>query len=180
MARLKLATLWLGGCSGCHMSFLDLDEWLLELTTFAEIVYSPLIDTKKFPDQVDVTLVEGAVANEDHFHLIQQVRKNSKLVASFGDCAISGNVTAVRNRFQEALPLLQRSYIELADVQKGIPNDRSVVPALLDRVRPLHSLISVDYFLPGCPPTAKHIRMVLESLPSGKPLSLHGNQLKFG
>jgi coenzyme F420-reducing hydrogenase gamma subunit len=27
MERLKLATVWLGGCSGCHMSFLDLDEY---------------------------------------------------------------------------------------------------------------------------------------------------------
>ena len=31
MDRVRLATVWLGGCSGCHMSFLDLDEWLIEL-----------------------------------------------------------------------------------------------------------------------------------------------------
>ena len=31
MERIKIATVWLGGCSGCHMSFLDLDEFLIDL-----------------------------------------------------------------------------------------------------------------------------------------------------
>ena len=42
MERLRLATVWLGGCSGCHMSFLDLDEWLIDLAEQVDIVYSPL------------------------------------------------------------------------------------------------------------------------------------------
>ena len=67
MERLRLATVWLGGCSGCHMSFLDLDEWLIDLAQMADIVFTPLADIKEFPENVDVTLVEGAVANEDHF-----------------------------------------------------------------------------------------------------------------
>jgi NAD-reducing hydrogenase small subunit len=87
MTRLRLATVWLGGCSGCHMSFLDLDEWLFELTKFADVVFSPIADIKTFPDNVDVTLIEGAVANEDNLELVKQVRERSKLVVSFGDCA---------------------------------------------------------------------------------------------
>ena len=62
MARLRLATTWLGGCSGCHMSFLDMDEWLIDLAEKADIVYTPFQDVKQFPKGVDVTLVEGAVA----------------------------------------------------------------------------------------------------------------------
>ena len=60
MARLKLATVWLGGCSGCHMSFLDLDEWLIDLAATADIVFTPLADFKQYPDDVDAVLVEGA------------------------------------------------------------------------------------------------------------------------
>ena len=46
MERLKLATVWLGGCSGCHMSFLDLDEWLIELagrTRFEDVAPIPAV-----------------------------------------------------------------------------------------------------------------------------------------
>ena len=38
----RIATVWLDGCSGCHMSFLDMDERLLEIAAKADIVYSPL------------------------------------------------------------------------------------------------------------------------------------------
>lgn len=65
MNKLKLATVWLGGCSGCHMSFLDLDEWLIDLAAKVELVYSPIADIKEYPEGVDLVLVEGAVANED-------------------------------------------------------------------------------------------------------------------
>ena len=95
--KIKLATIWFGGCSGCHMSFLDLDERLLELAEAADLVYSPIADIKEFPHDVDVTLVEGAVTNVDNLELAEQVRERSKLVVSFGDCAITGNVTSLRN-----------------------------------------------------------------------------------
>ncbi|HXN45540.1 MAG TPA: hypothetical protein VN893_02805, partial [Bryobacteraceae bacterium] len=63
--KLSMATVWLDGCSGCHMSFLDIDERILELADKVDLVYSPLVDRKDFPEMVDVTLVEGAVSSED-------------------------------------------------------------------------------------------------------------------
>ena len=63
MSKLRLATAWLGGCSGCHMSFLDLGEQLIELSDSLELVYGPLVDAKQFPEAVDLALIEGAVAN---------------------------------------------------------------------------------------------------------------------
>ena len=97
--KIRLATAWLGGCSGCHMSFLDLDERLVDLLLHqVDLVYSPIADIKVFPDDVDVTLVEGAVANVDHLELAYQIRAKSKLVVSLGDCAVTGNVTSLRNR----------------------------------------------------------------------------------
>ena len=74
MEHLKLATMWLGGCSGCHMSFLDLDEFLIDLAGMVAIVYTPLIDVKAFPERVDVTLLEGAVANQDQLEFVKLVR----------------------------------------------------------------------------------------------------------
>jgi NAD-reducing hydrogenase small subunit len=180
MERIKLATVWLGGCSGCHMSFLDLDEWLIELAQMADIVFTPLADIKVFPENVDVTLVEGAVANEDHFHFLQLVRARSRVLVSFGDCAVTGNVTALRNTLGSALAVLERGYVELADVHPQIPSERDIVPRLLERVLPLHQVVPVDFYLPGCPPPAERIRAVLESVLHGKPPHLEGRDLKFG
>ena len=70
MNRIKLATVWLGGCSGCHMSFLDLDEWLFDLAAQIDLVFSPFVDVKEYPTGVDIVLVEGAIANSDHLELI--------------------------------------------------------------------------------------------------------------
>jgi NAD-reducing hydrogenase small subunit len=97
MDRLKLATVWLGGCSGCHMSFLDLDEWLFDLAAAADVVFTPLADFKQYPEDVDAVLVEGAVANDENLEFIRKVRSRSRFLIAFGDCAITGNVTALRN-----------------------------------------------------------------------------------
>lgn len=180
MERLSLATVWLGGCSGCHMSFLDLDEWLIELAQFADMVYTPIADIKEYPAGVDAVLVEGAVANEDHLALIQQVRDRTKWVISFGDCAVTGNVTALRNPLGSAMSVLERSYVELADLSPGIPQEPGIVPRLLDRVQPLHAAVRVDAFLPGCPPSAEVIRKCLEALREGHLPELVGREIKFG
>lgn len=180
MARLKLATVWLAGCSGCHMSFLDLDEWLVELAQRADIVYSPFVDVKDFPVGVDVTLVEGAVANEDNLTMARLVRQRSKVVASFGDCAVTGNVTALRNPLGNAETVLRRSYHELTTIPTTIPVASRLVPPLLDRVMPLHEVIAVDYYMPGCPPSADHIRAVLDAVTRGERPTLAGEQIRFG
>ncbi len=97
MSKLKLATVWLDGCSGCHMSFLDMDERLLEIAELVDVVYSPIVDTKEFPDEVDIALVEGAVASVDDEKKIKKIRAHSKLLVAMGDCAVAGNVPSMRN-----------------------------------------------------------------------------------
>jgi NAD-reducing hydrogenase small subunit len=180
MDRLKLATVWLGGCSGCHMSFLDLDEWLIDLAGRVDLVYSPVVDTKEYPEGVDLVLIEGAICNEDHLELIHKIRSRTRVLVSFGDCAVTGNVTALRNPLGGAEPVLQRAYIDNVDLHPRLPGAPGIVPALLDRVVPVHTVVPVEHYLPGCPPPADRIRALLESLLDGKAPQLTGPQIKFG
>ena len=167
--RLRLATVWLSGCSGCHMAFLDLDAWLLELASWAEVVYSPVAsDRKVYPDDVDVALVEGAVANDDNLALLLQVRQRTRVLVSFGDCAIHTNVSGLRNPLGAAEAVLQRSYLQLADGSGQCPHAPGLLPELRTPVLPLHALVPVDVYLPGCPPDPARIRAVLEALRRGE------------
>ena len=182
MERLKLATVWLGGCAGCHMSFLDLDEFLIELAGKVEVVYSPIADVKEFPEGVDICLIEGAVCNADNLELLHQIRARSKVLVSFGDCAVTGKVPAMRNQFGlgNADNVLQRAYIENAQFNPVQPKADGIVPPLLEKVQPVHEVVPVEYFLPGCPPPADRIKALMVQVLEGKTPHLEGAQLKFG
>jgi NAD-reducing hydrogenase small subunit len=182
MDKIKLATVWLAGCSGCHMSFLDLDEWLIELAREVDVVYSPIgSDCKDYPAGVDVCLVEGGVANEDNLAMILKVRRQTKILVSFGDCAVTANVPGMRNMLGGAESVLRRGYLELADGTAQLPYAPGIVPELLDRVLPVHEVVSVDIFMPGCPPNADRIRATIEPLLKGELPQMVGREmLKFG
>ncbi|HTT91363.1 MAG TPA: hypothetical protein VMF65_17535 [Acidimicrobiales bacterium] len=160
----KLATVWLDGCSGCHMSFLDMDERLLELASRAELVYSPLVDTKEFPEGVDITLVEGAVSSEEDLRKIRLVRHRTRVLVSLGDCAVTSNVPGMRNPFGPQ-PALDRAYLENATLNRAVPCE--VVPALLSESLPVHAWVPVDVFITGCPPSADRIFEVIVGLLDG-------------
>jgi NAD-reducing hydrogenase small subunit len=175
----KVATVWLGGCSGCHMSFLDLDERLIDLADKIELVYSPIADVKEFPRDVDVTLVEGAVASYEHEEFARLIRRNSRIVVSFGDCAVTGNVTAMRNAL-DVDDVLNRSYVELADITPRVPRDYPTIAELMKQARPLHEFITVDAFIHGCPPTADQIWSAVSELLAGKKPELTHVFLRYG
>ncbi len=174
----RFATAWLGGCSGCHMSFLDLDERLIDLAGLVDVCYSPVMDTKEFPENVDIALVEGAVANEDNLREIRRIRECSKVLVAFGDCAITGNVTALRNLFRVE-DVLNRAYKENSAVISGLPlGGDGIIPKLLDRVLRIQDVVPVDYFLPGCPPSADAIHAFVLELLAGQAPQVTGR--KFG
>src|SRR5690242_2313779 len=147
MKKVKVATVWLDGCSGCHMSLLDMDAAIISLGRKIDLVYGPLVDAQEFPEDVDVTLVEGAVSSQDDLNKIQKIRQRTKILISLGDCAVNGNVPAMRNSIPVS-KLLQRVYVDGSEERKLIPTDR--VPALLKQARPLREFVKVDFFLPGC------------------------------
>jgi NAD-reducing hydrogenase small subunit len=176
MKKLKLATVWLDGCSGCHMSLLDLDGALIPIVRKVDIVYGPLVDAQEFPDDVDVTLVEGAVSTQEDVERLQQIRAHSKLLVSLGDCAVIGNVAALRNVIP-VKKLLHRVYVDGADADQGIPHDN--LPQLSKQSRPAQDFVKVDVCLPGCPPQNKLIAGLLTSLIEGRKPEAN-QKIKFG
>jgi NAD-reducing hydrogenase small subunit len=176
MDKVKIGTCWLDGCSGCHMSLLDIDEGIVAVLRKADIVFGPLVDAQEWPEGVDVAVVEGAVSSQDDLKLIQQVRARSKVVVALGDCAVTGNVPSLRNGIP-VRKLLERVYVEGATAQPGIPTDG--VPTLNRQAEPLRSAVKVDVHVPGCPPKPNAILMVLSELLEGRRPDL-GSKLRFG
>lgn len=159
------------------MSFLDLDEQLIVLAEQVELVYSPIADTKEFPENVDVTLVEGAVANVDNLKLAKEIRERSRLVVSFGDCAVTGNVPSLRNRLGVD-DLLTAVYHEGPGRHPTGGDD--IMPRLLPKVLPLHHVIKVDAYIPGCPPDPERIWAAVHALLAGEPVVLEPAMRTFG
>jgi NAD-reducing hydrogenase small subunit len=171
MSKVRFATSWLDGCSGCHMSFLDIDERLLELAPLIDLVYSPLVDTKDYPENVDVVLLEGAVSSVEDLEKVRHIRSRTKIVIALGDCAVTSNVPSMRNRFPVA-EVTGRAYLENADYNQSVPC--KVIPPLLPKSRPVHECIHVDVFIPGCPPSADTIFFALSELLAGRMPDLSG------
>lgn len=164
MKKLRFATLWFDGCSGCHMSLLDMDERLLDFATTLDVVYSPLVDAKEFPEAVDVTCIEGAISSPEDETLLRLVRQRTRLLIAMGDCAVTGNIPAMRN-IEGAAAMLRSVYLERQPLQAQIP--ATDIPALNPKALPLHQFVTVDLFIPGCPPSADTLFATLKALNDG-------------
>ena len=176
MRRARLATVWLDGCSGCHMSLLDVDEAIIPIAKRVEVVYGPLVDAQEFPKAVDVAVIEGAISSQEDLERVRIIRQRSKLVVALGDCAVTGNVSAMRNQLVPR-KMLERIYIEGVQETPGIPTEG--VPALLRHAIPVHEVVKVDLYVPGCPPPAAAIAFVLGELLDGRVPDL-SSKVKFG
>ncbi|HMK60715.1 MAG TPA: hypothetical protein VK452_06180 [Dissulfurispiraceae bacterium] len=176
MNKVRLATTWLDGCSGCHMSFLDMDERIIGLVEKVDIVYSPIVDVHEFPENVDVTLVEGAISSDEDAEKAKIIRERTKILVSFGDCAVTANVPSMRNFFKLD-DLYDRAFVENATLNKQVPSTR--IPHLMTRAKPVHELVKVDLFLPGCPPQPDIIFFLLTELLEGRMPDLTG-KTRFG
>jgi len=164
--KIRIATTSLAGCFGCHMSLLDLDERLVPLADLIEFDRSPLTDIEHCTN-CDIGLIEGGVCNSENVHVLREFRKNCKILVAVGACAINGGLPAMRN-FIPLDECLAEAYIHGIGVENAqIPNDPEL-PLLLDKVRPLHEVVKIDYFLPGCPPSAEVFWTFLNDLISGR------------
>ena len=165
-SKKRIATVWLCGCAGCHMSFLDLDERLIDLASLADFVASPIMDVKEIPP-CDIGLVEGSVANEENLEVLHRIREQAKVLVSLGDCAGFGCVPMLRNMFS-ADEVLDHAYIHVESTALGaVPQEE--VPKLMPKVRPIHEYVKVDAWIPGCPPSPEAIWNAVKALLTGQP-----------
>ncbi len=164
--KIRVATTSLAGCFGCHMSFLDIDERLFELLQHVEFDRTPLTDIKHC-GPCDVGLIEGGICNAENVHVLREFRKNCKILVAVGACAVTGGLPAQRNHLDLGA-CLQEVYVTEPSLASGcIPNDPEL-PLPLDKVHPLHEVVKIDYFLPGCPPPADAIWKFLTDLLAGR------------
>lgn len=180
MKKPKIATTSLAACFGCHMSLLDIDDRILKLVELVDFDKSPICDIKNFTGRCLIGLVEGGCSNDENAHVLKQFRKNCDILIAFGDCAINGCIPSMRN----AVPLkecLDEAYLNGPTVynpQKILPNDREI-PLCLDKVYPCKHVVNIDYYLPGCPPSADTIWEALVAILNNKPLNLPYELIKY-
>lgn len=168
MTKPKVATDWLAGCSGCHMSLLDIDERIAALVDLVDLRATPITDLKE-PDKtgVAVGVLEGGVNNSANEEVAHRMRSRCSILVALGDCAVFGGVPAMRN-FHTLQEALQRAYVETesTDDEGKIPDNPEL--ATMTRVRSLQEVVPVDVFVPGCPPSADSIFYALSELAQGR------------
>jgi len=175
--KVRVATATLCGCFGCHMSLLDIDERILELVQLVEFDRSPITDIKTLGD-CDIGLIEGGVANAENVEVLRDFRKHCKVLVAVGACAVNGGIPAMRNSF-ELRECLEEAYIDgIGVANPHIPNDPEI-PLLLNKVHPIHEVVKIDHFLPGCPPSADAIWTFLTELIEGRPVSFPYEQIHY-
>ena len=177
MAKPKIATAWLAGCAGCHMSFLDMDEKILDVVKLVDITASPITDFKEY-EQVDVGIIEGAVNTTKDEAVLRDLRAHCKILMAWGDCACYGGLPAARNPIDKA-DCLRRGYIETESTVDGKIPMSDEIPRLLDKVKPANHVVKVDCFVPGCPPDADQILYALVELLNGRIPVVPANMMRF-
>ena len=175
--KLRVATTSLAGCFGCHMSILDIDERLFPLLGLIEFDRSPLTDIKHC-GPCDIGIVEGGICNAENVHVLREFRNNCKILIAIGACAVTGGLPAQRNHLDLG-DCLSEVYLTEPGLENGlIPNDPEL-PLPLDKVHPLHEVVKVDYFIPGCPPSADAIWAAVTALVEGQRPELPYELVKY-
>jgi NAD-reducing hydrogenase small subunit len=175
--KIKVATTSLAGCFGCHMSLLDIDERILQLVELVEFDRSPINDIKTI-GACDVGLIEGGVANAENVEVLLDFREHCKVLVAVGACAITGGIPAMRNQYT-VRQCLEEAFLDGIGVEDPHIPDDPEIPLLLNKVHPIHEVVKVDYFLPGCPPSAEAFWTFLTDLIQGKPIDLPYTQVRY-
>ncbi len=168
MGKIKIATDWLAGCAGCHMSLLDIDERIVKLLEAVEFTSSPVTDLKHPPEEgVTVGILEGAISNTHNIEVARQMRERCQFLIAIGDCATFGGIVATRN-LVGTQAALQRAYLESETTVDGCIPDSPELGVPLETVTGVDKVVHVDLFIPGCPPSADALFYALSELLAGR------------
>jgi NAD-reducing hydrogenase small subunit len=179
MAKPKVASDWLAGCAGCHMSLLDIDDRIVKLVELVDLRATPITDLKE-PDESGVTvgILEGGINNSYNEEVAKKMRARCQILVALGDCAVFGGVPAMRNFFTLE-DSLKRAYIETPSTDESGKIPSSPELAVPTRVRAIHEVVKVDVFIPGCPPDADIIFFALSELAQGRIPKLENQNLMW-
>ncbi|MCJ7424916.1 oxidoreductase [Candidatus Bathyarchaeota archaeon] len=178
--KLKIAFYWAASCGGCEIAVLDINERILDVVSIADIVFWPVAmdvkykDVEGMPDKhIDVCFFNGSVRSEEQEHMAKLLRRKSKVLVAFGSCAQEGCIPGLAN-LHDRKEIFAKVYLESKSISnpKGIvPKTRSEVkegtlklPEFYDTVKTLDQTVSVDYYLPGCPPPVKLIINAVDAI----------------
>jgi len=177
--KAKIGTMWLGGCSGCHLSIADLHEALLDVMELADFEFSPVLMDTKYDEipELDVVIIEGGIVNDENREFAEELREKAKFVISYGTCAVYGGIPGLRNLWDKE-EVIEEAYINSITT----PNEEGVIPSeevphLEGRVKPLGEVIDVDFEIPGCPPRSDVVAEVVLALLKGEEIELPSTNL---
>jgi F420-non-reducing hydrogenase small subunit len=170
----KIALYWCSSCGGCEESVVDLADDILTVSEMADIVFWPVAMDFKYKDvaamndgEIAATLINGAIRMDEQEEMAQLLRRKSKVLRAHGSCAHLGGIPGLANFF-ERQDVLDRSYKEVPSVKNPegtLPEVQSTeferefrLSGFHHRVKALHQVVDVDYYIPGCPPTPQLIK----------------------
>jgi F420-non-reducing hydrogenase small subunit len=194
MPKPKLAIYWAASCGGCDIAILDIEDKILAVADFFDLVFWPCAmdfkyeDVEKMEDKsITLTLFNGAIRTEENYHLAKLLRQKSVVLCAFGSCAAEGGIPGLAN-FTTKEQILDYAFVKSPSTDNPqkiypqtvtkVPEGELTIPDLWNTVRSLSQVVDVDYIIPGCPPQSNQIAAVVEAvidiLKHGKPLPPKG------
>ena len=167
----KVAFYWCASCGGCEETVVDLAEGVLDVVKAVDIVFWPVAldfkrsDVEAMPDKsIFATLLNGAIRTSEQEEMARLLRRKSQVMIAFGSCAATGGIPGLANQFdrESLLSLVYEQGLSVTNEAKTRPlptckddGHTLTLPVFREGVRTLDQVVDVDYYIPGCPPTAK-------------------------
>lgn len=137
------------GCAGCQLEILHLEDVFINLLDSVEITYWVMVKRENIEGPWDIGFVEGGISTPEEIEEIKEIRKKSKVLVAFGDCAVSGCIPSIRN------------WIPQMEAEQCVYSDTSAIHST--KVLGVGEYVKVDMALKGCPPHRDNIIEVIKA-----------------